>query len=74
MDSPDSPKDPDGRFVLGLGELANVHPSSSAADNLKDVTVRGAHFKYAILVSESFYRTLNLYVSCIDHCSHSREE
>jgi len=74
MESADSPKHPDGHFVLGLDEFANVHPSPSAAGNLKDVTVRGAHFKYAILVSESFYGTLYLYVGCIDHCSHSREE
>jgi len=65
---------PDGHFVLGFGEFANVHPSPSAADNLKDVSVRGAHFKYAVLVSESFYGTLHLYIGCVDHCSHSREE
>ncbi len=60
--------------MLGFGEFANVHPSPSAADDLKDVSVRGAHFKYAVLVSESFYGTLHLYVGCVDHCSHSREE
>jgi hypothetical protein len=60
--------------VFCLDEFANVHPSPSAAGNLKDVTVRGAHFKYAVLVSESLYGTLHLYVGCIDHCSHSREE
>jgi hypothetical protein len=60
--------------VLGFGELANVHPSSSAAGNLKHMSVRGAHFKYTIFVAESFYRTLDLYgaVSCIDHCGLSR--
>jgi hypothetical protein len=60
--------------VLGLVELANVHPSSSAAGNLKHVTVGGADFKYTILVAESFYRTLDLYdaVGCIDHRSLSR--
>lgn len=74
MDSANSPMHPDGHFVLGLGELANIHPSPSAADNLKNVAVRGAHFKYAVLVSESFYGTLHFYVGCLDHCSHSREE
>jgi hypothetical protein len=60
--------------VLGLVELANVHPSSSAAGNLKHVTVGGAHFKYTILVAESFYRTLDLYgaVGSIDHRGLSR--
>jgi hypothetical protein len=60
--------------VLGLIDFANVHPSPSAAGNLKHVSVRGAHFKYAILVAESFYWTLDLYcaVGCIDHCSLSR--
>jgi hypothetical protein len=60
--------------VLGLVELANVHPSSSAASNLKHVPVGGTHFKYTILVAESFYRTLDLYgtVGCIDHRSLSR--
>jgi hypothetical protein len=55
----------------GLIDLANVHPSSSAAGNLKHVPVRGAHFEDTILIAESFYRTLNLYgaIGCIDHCS-----
>ncbi len=65
---------PDGHFVLGLDEFANIHPPTPAAGNLKDVAVRGAHFKYAILVSESFDGTLHFYVGCLDHCSHSREE
>jgi hypothetical protein len=61
--------------VLRLIELANIHPSSSAAGNLKYVSVRGAHFKYAILVAESFYRTFDLYdaIGCIDHRSLSRK-
>jgi hypothetical protein len=60
--------------VLGLVELANVHPSSSAAGNLKHVSVGRAHFKYTILVAESFYRTLDLYgtVGSIDHRGLSR--
>jgi hypothetical protein len=42
---------------------------------MKHVSVRGGHFKYTILVAESFYRTLDLYgaVVCIDHFSLSRE-
>jgi hypothetical protein len=46
--------------VLRLIELAHIHPASSAAGNLKNVSVRGAHFKNAVLVAESFYRTLDL--------------
>jgi len=75
IDSPDSPEYPVWHFGLpGLSNLANVHPSSSAAGNLKRVSVGGTHFKYAILVAERFYRTLDFYgsVGCMDHCSFSR--
>jgi hypothetical protein len=77
INSADSPKYPLWHFgVLGLVELANVHPSSSAAGNLKHVSVGGAYFKYTILIAESFYRTLDLYgaVGCIDHRSPSGEK
>jgi hypothetical protein len=69
IDSPDSPQYPLWHFgALGLINLANVHPSSSAG-NLKNVSVRRSHFKYAILFAQSFYWTLDLYgaVDCIDH-------
>jgi len=76
IDSPDSPEYPlrEQFGVLRLIELANIHSSSPAAGNLKHVSVRGAHFKYAILVAESFYRTFDLYgaIGCIDHRSLSR--
>jgi hypothetical protein len=69
IESPDSPKYP-FRHVgwLGLIDLANVH-SSAVAGNLKHVSIRGTHFKYAVLIAESFYRTLDLCgaVSCIEH-------
>lgn len=78
IDSPDSPKYPLWQHfgVLRLIELANIHPSSSATGNLKHVSVRGAHFKYAILVAESFYWTFDLYgaIGCIDHRSLSRRK
>ena len=47
IDSTDSPEYPlrEHFGVLRLIELANIHPSSSAAGNLKHVSVRGAHFK-----------------------------